>query len=64
MTTVTIRFTHFFLSLMVLVPQRIGLQKQFSVSAVPVPRSTEETQGLEHISPTAASSPAPAFLGA
>jgi hypothetical protein len=29
----------------VLVPQRIGLQKQFSVSAGPVPRSTEEVLG-------------------
>jgi hypothetical protein len=45
MTTVTAGFTHFFLSLMVLVPQRTSLQKQFSVSTVPFPRSTEETQG-------------------
>jgi hypothetical protein len=45
MTTVTAGFSHCFLSLKVLVPQRTGLQKQFSVSAGPVPRITEETQG-------------------
>jgi hypothetical protein len=35
----------------------IGLKNQFSISAIPVPRH----RGFEHISPTAASSPVPAF---